>query len=297
MPRFPLGQPVRQSTTIRQLNVDGTTTLVNATTLTLLVKLANADGTTTTTGTYTSPANDGTGLYHQDIPVTDLATLGHYQLTWTATGTGAGVSFGDFDVFDPFEAALLPLQDGKDQLNIPQSVTTYDNEIQSYIATIETSLEAMTGGPLISRAVTERGELDGTCTVLQVQQRPLVSVTSITPVATGIAADLSAGLDLDKGAGIIRAMGGRTLAGSWNAPVTVVYVAGWGTAAPAAFNLAARMILQHLWRTQHGPSARPGMGGEEMAVLPGFGYAIPSQAADLLIGGQNGMPFVCESFA
>ncbi len=57
------------------------------------------------------------------------------------------------------------------------------------------------------------------------------------------------------------------------------------------------MILQHLWRTQHGPSARPGMGSEEMAVLPGFGYAIPSQAADLLIGGQNGMPFVCESFA
>src|SRR5216684_7071406 len=111
MPRFPSGQPVRVSTTVRQLNVDGTTTLVNATTLTLVVKLAQADGTWTVTGTYAAPANDGTGLYHQDVPVTDLAALGHYQYTWTATGTGAGVSFGDFDVFDPYEVSVLPLQD------------------------------------------------------------------------------------------------------------------------------------------------------------------------------------------
>ena len=292
MARYWLGAPVRESTTVKQLNIDGTYSLVNATTLTLTV--IKPDGTQQV---YSSPVNDGTGLYHQDMPAADLTQIGHYQLFWTATGTGAGVQPGDFDVADPAEVALLPLQDAKDQLNIPQAITTYDNELQAYIATIETSLEAMTGGPLISRAVTERGELDGTCTVLQVQQRPLVSVTSITPVATGIPADLSAGLDLDKGAGIIRALGGRTLAGSWNAAVTVVYVAGWGTVAPPAFNLTARMILQHLWRTQHGPSARPGMGSEEMTVLPGFGYAIPSQAADLLIGGQNGIPFVCESFA
>src|SRR5258708_6649889 len=214
MARYPLGQPVRQSTTVRQLNVDGTTTLVNATTLTLLVKLANADGTTTTTGTYNSPVNDGPGLYHFDIPVTDLAATGHYQYTWTATGTGAGVSFGDFDVFDPFEPALLPLQDAKDHLNIPQATTSSDNELQSWIATIETSLEGATGGPLVSRVVTERAELDGTCTVLQLQQRPVVSVTSITPVATGLAADLSAGLDIDASAGIVRSKTGRTFAGS-----------------------------------------------------------------------------------
>ncbi len=297
MARFPLGQPVRQSTTVRQLNVDGTTTLVNATTLTLLVKIANADGTTTTTGTYASPVNDGPGLYHFDIPVADLATLGHYQYTWTATGTGAGVSFGDFDVFDPFEPALLPLQDGKDQLNIPQSVTTYDNELQSYIATIETSLEGATGGPLASRVVTERAELDGTCTVLQLQQRPVVSVTSITPAATGMAADLTAGLDIDKSAGIIRALGGRTLGSSWNAAVTVVYVAGWGTVMPAAFNLFGRMVLQHMWRTQRGETSQPMQGGEELVTLPGWGFAIPAAAAELLNGSQGGMPFRLEVFA
>ena len=54
------------------------------------MKLAQADGTQSTTGTYASPVNDGTGAYHQDIPVTDLVAAGHYQYAWTATGTGAG---------------------------------------------------------------------------------------------------------------------------------------------------------------------------------------------------------------
>ena len=96
MSRYPLGQPIRLTTTVR----DVTGALVNAGTLTLLVKVAQADGTQLTTGTYATPANDSTGTYHQDIPVTDLAAAGHYQYTWTATGTGAGVSFGEFDVFD-----------------------------------------------------------------------------------------------------------------------------------------------------------------------------------------------------
>ncbi len=296
MSRYYLGQPVTIPITVKQRNVDGTYSLVDASTVTTVVKLANADGTTTTTGTYASPAHDSTGNYHQDVPVTDLTGLGHYQFAVTTTGPGSGVQVGDFDVFDPFEPALLPLQDAKDQLNIPQATATYDSELQAYIATIETSLEGATGGPLVNRVVTERGELDGTCTVLQAQQRPVVSVTSITPVATGIAADLSAGLDIDKGAGIIRALGGRTLGSSWDAAVTVVYVAGWGTVMPAAFNLAGRIILAHLWETQHGPSGRPGMGGEEV-LLPGWGFAIPTRAVELLNGSQGGIPFRLEVFA
>src|SRR6185437_5736022 len=104
--RYPSGQPIRLSTTVR----DVTGALIDAGALTLLVKLAAADGTWTTTGTYASPTHDGTGLYHQDIPVADLQGLGHYQYTWTATGTGAGVSRGEFDIYDPFETAVLPLQ-------------------------------------------------------------------------------------------------------------------------------------------------------------------------------------------
>jgi hypothetical protein len=281
------------STTVRDA-----TGLVNATTLTLLVKIAQADGTWLTTGTYASPTLDSTGNYHQDIPVTDLAAAGHYQYTWTATGTGAGVSFGDFDVFDPFETAVVGLPDAKDALNIPQSTTMYDSEIQGYVATIQGCLERMTGGPLTNRAVTERTEMQAYQTVIPVRQRPLVSVTSITGASGGVI-DISAGLDLDVNAGLIRRQLGLPFYGpffSWLPQVTVTYIAGWGTSVPAAFNTAARIILQHLWESQRGPLAMP-MAGEPAVMVPGFGFAIPNRAAELLNGSQDGVPFMSEAYA
>jgi hypothetical protein len=295
--RYPLGQPIRVSTTVK----DVTGTLVNATTLTLLVKIAQADGTSATTGTYSSPANDGTGLYHQDIPVTDLVSAGHYQYTWTATGTGAGVSFGEFDVFDPFETAVLPLQDAKDALNIPQSTTTSDTEIAAYVATIQSCLERYTGGPLVNRTVTERSEMLSGQTVIPVRQRPLVSVTSIAGASGGLI-DISGGLDLDVNAGLIRRQLGLPFYGpffQWLPQVTVTYVAGWGASVPAAFGTAARIILQNLWETQHGPSSRPSIAGGgpgDMVTLPGFGFAVPNQAAELLDGSQNGVPFLSQAY-
>jgi len=292
--RYPLNQPVRVSATVR----DTTGALVNAGALTLLVKLAQADGTQAVTGTYASPANDGTGLYHQDIPVTDLTTVGHYQYTWTATGTGAGVSFGEFDVFDALaETSVLPIQDAKDALNIPQATTTFDTEIASYIATIRSSLEKATGGPLVNRTITERSEMMQNQTVIPVRQRPLVSVTSIAS-ASGSAIDISGGLDLDTNAGLIRRKLGLPFYGpffTWLPQVNVIYVAGWGVSVPAAFNTFARIVLQHLWTSQRGPAALP-MGGGEMVTVPGFGFAIPNMAAELLNGSQGGIPFLSEAY-
>ena len=295
MARYPLNQPVRLSTTI----TDVTGALVNPATVTLLVKLAQADGTWLTTGTYSSPVNDGTGLYHQDVPVTDLTATGHYQYTWTSTGSGAGVSFGEFDVFDPFgEVAVLPLQDAKAALNIPQSVTTFDTEIAAYVATIQSCLERYAGGPLVNKTITaERSELMLSQTVIPVRQRPLVSVTQITGAAGGVI-DISAGLDLDVNAGLIRRKLGLPFYGpfwTWLPQVNVTYVAGWGASVPAAFGTASRIILQHLWKTQRGPVAVP-MGGGDLVTLPGFGYAVPTQAAELLDGSQNGVPFLTQAY-
>ena len=297
MARYPLGQPVRLSATVR----DVTGTLVNPGTLTLVVKLAQADGTQATTGTYSSPVNDSTGTYHQDVPAADLTGLGHYQYAWTATGTGAGVSFGDFDVFDPFETAVLPLQDAKDALNIPASTTTSDTEIAAYVATIQSCLERYTGGPLVNRTITaERSEMQANQTVIPVRRRPLVSVTQITG-ATGGVIDISGGLDLDVNAGLIRRQLGLPFYGpffTWLPQVNVTYVVGWGASVPATFNTVARIILQNLWETQHGPSARPSIGGgmPDMVTVPGFGFAIPNQAAELLDGSQDGVPFISQAY-
>ena len=73
------------------------------------MKLAAADGTRTTTGTYATPPMTRPVPTIRTFPPPTSPVIGHYQYTWTSTGTGAGVSFGDFDVFDPFEPALLPL--------------------------------------------------------------------------------------------------------------------------------------------------------------------------------------------
>jgi hypothetical protein len=244
--------------------------------------------------------NDSTGTYHQDIPVTDLTAAGHYQYTWVSTGTGAGVSYGEFDVFDAMaETSILPLQDAKDALNIPQALTTYDTEITAYTATIRASLERATGGPLVNKTITERSEMMSNQTVIPVRQRPLVSVTSITGASGGVI-DISAGLDLDANAGLIRRQLGLPFYGpffQWLPMVNVTYVAGWGVSVPATFGTVARIIIQNLWETQHGPSGRPSMGSQsDMVTVPGFGFAIPNQAAELLDGSQGGIPFLSQAY-
>jgi len=294
--RYPLGQPLTIGPiTVQQRNTDGTYTLVDATTLTTVVKLAAADGTLTTTGTYSTPTHISLGKYQQDVPAADLTSLGHYQWTATSTGTGAGVAFGDFDVHDPWEQAVLPRQDAKDMLNIPQATTTSDAELDAFIATIGTSLEGLTGGPLVSRVITERCEFTGGYRQLQVRQRPLVSVISIITVASGTALDVT-GLDLSPASRMIRRKDDAPFPADGPAAL-VTYVAGWGVAVPAAFNLASRMILQHLWTTQRGSVSLPMQGGDELVTLPGMGFAIPRAAAQLLNGTQGGIPFADQVFA
>jgi len=279
MARYPQGQPITLSTTVK--NQAGA--LVNATALTLTVSKPDAS-----TQSYSSPTNDGTGLYHQDIPTGDINLLGHYQYKWVATGTGAGVSYSNFEVFDPLEVSVPSLQDAKDHLNIPQATTTYDSELQSKIATIQAGLEKLTGGPIITRSVTERVPCPYGHGAIAVRQRPLVAVTSITDVASGVAQSTS-DLEVDTNSGIIRRKLGWPFLGRGGA-YTVVYTAGWGVAVPAAMNEFARNVLEHLWQTQHGPWARPSIGGEETVTLPGFGYAIPNRALELVT------PFMLEAF-
>lgn len=271
MARYPIGQPIRLSTTVK--DVSGA--LVNAGTLTLTVQRPDAS-----TQPYASPSTTGTGLFFQDVPTADISQSGHYQYKWVSTGTGAGVSFGSFDVFDPFDVSVLPLQDAKDMLNIAQTDTRYDAEIQVWIDTVEAGLEKLTGGPLVNRSISEFVKVGHSYRSFSVRLRPLVSVTSVTDNATGTALPIT-DLDIDPNSGIVRR---KLQLPFWaRGPFyTVVYVAGWGVPTPPAFNGAARIILDHLWETQHGPSTRPSMAGEETTADFGLGFAVPNRAVELL---------------
>lgn len=287
MARYPNGQPVRVAVTVTDLG--GTLAAV-----TPVLTLQLPDGTQQP---YSSPVADSTGQYHQDIPAADLSQNGHYQWSAVAAGSVTDPAVGAFDVFDPFEVRVLGLDDAKEMLNIPASVTAHDAELDGWIASIESGLERFTGGPVTSRPVTERCSVDGCYSVIAVRQRPLVSVESITGVATGTGIDVTQ-LDLDKNAGLIRMKTGWPFLGPFfvlDTAVTVTYTAGWGTAVPPAFNSFARIVIQHMWQTRRGPIAMP-MAGEQAVAVPGFGFAIPNRAAELLNGSQDGVPFACEAY-
>ncbi|MBE4790678.1 phage gp6-like head-tail connector protein [Streptomyces sp. NE06-02F] len=175
---------------------------------------------------------------------------------------------------------LLTLAEAKAQLDIDGS--SHDTELQAYVDGVTAAIEAHVG-PVENRTVTEVHEI-GSCgaRMLVLRQTPAVSLTSVTAVLThgsGYAVD---GLDLDGPTGTVRRLDG----GRFYGPLRWVYVAGRGTV-PATINLAARIMVQHLWRTQYG-SSRAGAGiggGEDFSVtepVAGWGYAIPNRVLQLL---------------
>jgi len=277
--RVPLGQSIRISTEIRDL----TGALADPDD-TCILSVHKPDGTV---GTYASPAHTTTGKYYQDLARVDLAQLGHYSYAWVTTsisGVAAGVSpSGDFDVYDPFEFSVLPLQDAMDALNIAQSNTDYDIEIAIMVASIEEILTQITGGPLFTETISERVKVGHGYRSLVLRQRPVVSVTSITDIASGTAL-ISSDLDIDTNSGVVRR---KLELPFWSRGpyYQVVYKAGWGTSLPAAFNLAARIVLQHLWEVQQGPGQRPMMGGGDVTRVyrdTGVGYAVPNRVLELM---------------
>ncbi|MGY1498543.1 head-tail connector protein [Streptomyces sp. QTS52] len=174
--------------------------------------------------------------------------------------------------------ALLTLDEAKAQLDIDTTAT--DVELRAYIEGLTKAIEAHVG-PVENRSVTET--VDSRGPRLALMQVPVVSLTSLTPILTGGLALTVADLHVDGTTGVVRRRdGGVFYGGPWDA----LYVAGRGEV-PATINLAARILLQHLWRTQYGASrGLSGIGGgEDFAVtepVPGWGYAIPNRVLQLL---------------
>lgn len=171
--------------------------------------------------------------------------------------------------------ALLTLAEAKAQLDI--ETTQNDVELQAYIDSLTAVIEGYIG-PVENREVTETA--DGRGTLLALLHPPVVSVTSMTPVLDGGQSVDVARLHVDGPSGTVRRLDGGSFSGG---PWTVVYMAGRGSIAPT-INLAARILLQHLWRTQNG-GARGGQRADDFDVtepVVGFGYAVPNRVLQLL---------------
>ncbi|MFD6684175.1 head-tail connector protein [Micromonospora parva] len=175
--------------------------------------------------------------------------------------------------------ALLTLAEAKAQLNI--STSTNDVELEAYIAGVTTAIEAHVG-PVDPRPVQETYETPSCgARAVVLRQTPVQSLTSVTPVLSGGVAYNVTGLTVDATTGTVRRLDG----GRFYGLLLFSYMAGRSEVA-ATLNLAGRLMLQHLWRTQRGSARGPVIaGGDDYDVnepVGGWGYAIPNRVLELL---------------
>lgn len=180
------------------------------------------------------------------------------------------------------------------KLQLGKTASTDDTELQSYIDAVTAPIEHLCG-PVISTSVTEWYQPETQWLFLR--QLPLVSITSVTEYQgataqtyTEAASPAVAGTYtylLEAGQGKLTRITTGGGEARWSGRVKVVYVVGFSTI-PADINLAARIIVQHLWRTQNGGAGLPSISDEPVEEVEGFGYAIPARARELLMKRRRG---------
>lgn len=171
---------------------------------------------------------------------------------------------------------IVTLAAGKKQLNIDEADTDDDLELQLYINALAAPIERELGRIVEQRTIVDEYDFPAGTTSFLLRAVPAVSLTSIAAVdgSTTWSVDPTS-MHLSGASGRVTVLSGPPLAGL----VTVTHVAGPASVA-ANVQLAALIVLQHLWETQRGRAGLvPGGGGEYMVPA---GYALPNRACELL---------------
>jgi len=125
----------------------------------------------------------GSGLYHQVIPVADTVPLGDYKWKLVVTGSGAGVAYGSFEMFDPFESTLINLADARTQLQYDPADHSDDGLLQEWVTAITVAVEQYKHETIVPRTLTD--EIEISCGGWSARQRfrvwsaPVISLTSV----------------------------------------------------------------------------------------------------------------------
>lgn len=168
--------------------------------------------------------------------------------------------------------ALLTLAQARESLNITSVAT--DPEILDYVDAATDLIESYVG-PMSVKTFTQT--LHGGRTFL-LAQTPVVSIVSISGVLTGALAYAPAGLTVNPDTGEVRRLDRGTFGDDL---YTITYTAG-RTVIPPRITQAARVLLQHLWRTQRGSgTARPGAGDANSDTYA-MGFSMPNRVLELL---------------
>jgi hypothetical protein len=254
---------------------DSTGALVNATSVTLTITLPDQ---TTVTPAITNPPVV-TGTYSYDYVTTTQP--GRYVGVWLFTmATGKTTTYPEvFDVAPSDPGFVVSLKQAKDQTNITAS--TSDDELALYVASATRVVEYFVG-PVVIRPYTQILSADrpllSHLPKLGPGLTPVLTLTSLTPLyTTGSSSWTTSNTVVNPVTGEIRQTSGVAL---WGGPWTAVYTAGQRVV-DSNWQLAALIVVQHLWETQRGASGLP-LAPSEETFIPGLGFAIPNRAADLL---------------
>jgi hypothetical protein len=267
---FDLGDTVRLEAECH--DADGILADASAAVLTITLP----DGTTATPTVANPPGQ--TGKYTADY-VTQQA--GRHTARWVFTSPADAYT----DVFDVREAAppmLFSLAAAKKKLDIPSTSTGDDEELREFIEATTACVEHFVGA-VVPRTV--RQVLSGNRETLRLHTCPVIAVTAVTPLQSWQqAVDVSV-LDADPDTGIVRRTDNLCFpVGDYR----ITYTAG-RTAVQPNVSLAGKLILQHLWRTNFGAARGPSSSDDFLVTepIPGFGYAIPNRAMQLLQGDRD----------
>lgn len=227
-----------------------------------------------TTVTVSPVAPTSTGVYAYDYPTVQA---GRHSVRWVATGVNAGAYTDAFDVREAVPPTILSLREAKQHLKKSLTDDRDDDEIRDWNEACTRAVERFVG-PVTIRTVTQDVQFKSARS-LALALTPAIELTSATALVTGGTSYDVDDLHLDGATGIVTRTDGGVLFG----PLRFVYVVG-RTAVTANIRGAARIILQHLWRTRQGPG-RPQRGVDDFDVtepIPGLGFAVPNRAVQLL---------------
>jgi hypothetical protein len=260
---FDLGATARLTAECR--GPDGTLTTAG----TAVVTVTLPDGTAVTPDVTAT----GTGSYQADYATT---TAGRHTVRWAFTDPAAAYT-DVLDVLPEAPPAILSLADARAHLNL--SNTNEDAEVRFWNNAVTRAVEFYVG-PVVARTVTEQHTVRA-APVVVLLQTPVLELTGVSAVLTGCVAPAIDGLAVDGGTGEVFRLDGGALSGR----LSFTYRAG-RTVIGEHITGAARIILEHFWRTQRA-GRRGGVlpGGDDYAVtepIPGLGYAVPNRAIELL---------------
>jgi hypothetical protein len=238
------------------------------TTMTLAITLPDLTSVTPAP----TPTHEGLGKYSYDF-ATAGGQVGEHHGLWTGTNP----AFRHEEIFHVEAAssiAIVSMFDMKRQLRI--STNLEDDDLRGWILSASENIDGYIGA-CAPRAVVEETVVNyGTS--LWLSTWPVIALQSIDPALPSQTTFQVSDLIVKKATGEIRRVDGGLFAGDYGAH----YTAG-RSPVPHSARDATEIIVQHLYGSRKGVAVVPTQGGAaELVTLPGWSYAIPARAAELL---------------